>query len=158
MERKKRCLIAVMVVLGFVLLGHARAQDAAKEKLPPRTQAKMLVESAVGFIGDYGKDKAVEEINNPEGKFIVDEFYVYVYDLKGVVVAHPYRLSLRGKSVIQEKDSRGKLFRKEIIDKAKSQGEGWVEYRYKNPTTKKEKLKAVYFKRAGDWVVCCNAY
>lgn len=153
----KRVLAAGMVLSLVVLCGYVFAEET-REKLSPKAQAKALVESAEEFFLANGKEKTIEEINKPEGKFIVGDFYVFAYDLKGVVIAHPYRRSLIGKNVLNEADSRGKYFRREIIERAKKQGDGWVEYRYKNPTTRKEKLKTTYFKKVDDMVICCGAY
>ena len=38
-----------------------------------------------------------------------------------------------GKNVIESKDSNGKVVVKELIEVAKTKGEGWVEYMYPNP-------------------------
>lgn len=153
----KRVLVAGVILSLVTLCGYVFAEEA-REKLSPKAQAKALVEQAGEFFMVNGKEKTIEEINKPEGQFIIGDFYVFAYDLKGVVIAHPYRRSLIGKSVLNEADSRGKYFRREIIERAKKQGDGWVEYRYKNPTTRKEKLKTTYFKKVDDMVICCGAY
>jgi len=154
----KRVFVAGLILSLVGSSGYVLAQDEAKEKPSPKAQARALVEKAEEFVNANGKEKAIEEIDKPEGQFISGDFYVFAYDLKGVVIAHPYRRSLIGKSVINEKDSRGKFYRREIIERAKKQGDGWVEYRYKNPTTRKEKIKAVYFKKVDDLIICCGAY
>ncbi len=59
---------------------------------------------------------------------------------------------------MEKADSKGKLFRKEIIEKAKSEGSGWVDCFYLNPQTGKEEEKTTYLKKAGDMVICWGAY
>ena len=154
----KRIFVAVLVILLAGTFGHVYGKDTAQEKSSAKAQAKEMVVKAEEFVMANGKEKAIAEFNKPGGQFVKDYFYVFAYDLKGTVIAHPHRPSLVGKNVIKEPDSQGKLFRKEIVEKAKSKGEGWVDYKYLNPTTKKEKSKTTYFKKVDDMIICCGAY
>jgi cytochrome c len=154
----KRIFVAALIILLAGTFGHVYGKDTAGGKLNPKDEAKAIVAKAEEFVKENGKEKAITEINKPEGQFVKGDFYIFVYDLKGTVIAHPFRPSLLGKNVLNESDSRGKLFRKEIVEKAKTKGEGWVEYKYFNPTTKKEKLKTTYFKKVDDMIICCGAY
>ena len=97
-------------------------------------------------------------MSNPQGRFVMGELYVFAYDLNGVLMAHPKNPKLIGQSLIDKTDSKGKLFRKEIIEKAKSEGSGWVDYFYLNPVTKKEEDKTTYLRRVEDLVICCGVY
>jgi cytochrome c len=154
----KRIFIVVLVILLAGTFGHVYGKDTAKDKSSAKTEAKAMVIKAEEFVMANGKEKAIAEFNKPDGQFVKDYFYVFAYDLKGTVIAHPHRPSLLGKNVINETDSKGKLFRKEIVEKAIAEGEGWVEYKYQNPTTKKEKSKTTYFKKVDDMIICCGAY
>lgn len=154
----KRIFVTVLVILLVGTFGYVYGKDTAKEKSSPKAQAKEMVVKAETFVKENGKEKAIAEFNKPDGQFVKDSFYVFVYDLTGTVIAHPLRPSLLGKNMINETDSQGKLFRKEIVEKAKLKGEGWVDYKYFNPTTKKEKSKTTYFKKVGDMIICCGAY
>ena len=154
----KRMFVAVLVMFLAGTFGHVYGEDTATGKISPKAQAKEMVIKAEAFVKENGKEKAIEEFNKPDGQFVKDSFYVFVYDLTGTVIAHPRRPELVGKNVISEPDSKGKLFRKEIVEKAKAKGEGWVDYKYLNPTTKKEKTKTTYFKKVGDMIICCGAY
>jgi cytochrome c len=71
--------------------------------------------------------------------------------------AHP-NPKLIGQNFYNEPDSRGKLFRKEIVDLANSRGSGWVDYTYRNPMTRQEDAKITYFQRVGKLIICCGAY
>ncbi len=138
--------------------GHFLGKDIACAKAGAKAEAKEMVLKAEEFIKANGKEAVIAEINKQDGQFVKDYLYVFAYDLKGKLIADPFRPSLRGKNVMREKDSKGKLFRKEIIDKAKTKGEGWVEYTYMKPGSKKEKSKAIYFKKVDDVIICCSAY
>jgi len=154
----KRIFVTVLVMLLAGIFGYVYGENTAGGKPSPRAEAKAMVIKAEEFVNANGKEKAIAEFNKQDGQFVKDYYYVFVYDLKGTVIAHPFRPSLVGKNVLSEPDSQGKLFRKEIVERAKAKGDGWVEYRYMNPTTKKEKNKATYFKKVDDMIICCNAY
>jgi len=90
--------------------------------------------------------------------FVRSRIQVFAYDLNGVMLAHPKNPKLIGKNLLNEPDSKGKLFRKEISEKAKNEGMGWVDYMYLNPQTGKEESKTTYLKRVGNIILCCGAY
>jgi len=83
---------------------------------------------------------------------------VFAYDMEGVMVAHPKNSKLVGKNLLEVPDVDGKLFRKEIVELAKSKGSGWVDYKYKNPQTGKTEAKTTYLKKVGDLILCCGIY
>jgi len=150
----KKLLIAVVIVVLGLSWAYAQQQQAVDEK----ALAKAMVEKAAAFLNENGKEKTIAEINKPDGQFVQGELYVFAYDLNAVMLAHPKNPKLIGQSLMDKPDSKGKLFRKEIIDKAKSAGSGWVDYFYLNPQTGKEEAKTTYLKKAGDMVICCGAY
>ena len=150
----KRIFVAALVILLTGAFSHVYVQA----QISAKAQAKELVLKAEEFVIANGPEAAIVEINKQDGQFVKDYFHVFAYDLKGKVIADPFRPSLRGKNVLGEKDNKGKFFRKEIIEKAKTKGEGWVDYTYFNPTKKKDKTKTIYFKKVGEMVICCNAY
>lgn len=120
-------------------------------------EAKKMVELAEAYIKANGEAKALQEFNKPNGKFQWRDLYVFAYDLKGVMMAHP-NAKLIGRNLYSEPDSKGKLFRKEIVDLALSRGSGWVDYTYYNPMTRQEEAKITYFQREGNLIVSCGAY
>ncbi len=144
-------ILAFLLVIGlssFAVLSHAADRD----------DAKALVKSAAAYVKYQGKEKALAEISTPKGMFDKGELYVFAYDLQGVMLAHPKNPSLIGQNLINIPDTEGKLFRKEIVEKAKSQGSGWVDYVYLNPETNKQEHKTTYFQKVGDIILCCGVY
>jgi len=123
-----------------------------------RDEAKTLVKRAAAYVKYQGKQKALAEISTPKGMFDKGELYVFAYDLQGVMIAHPKNPALIGQNLYNAPDSEGKLFRKEIVEKAKSQGSGWVDYIYLNPETHREEHKTTYFQKVDDVIVCCGVY
>ena len=143
--------LAFLLAAGFVL-------SAALSYAADRDDAKALVKQAAAYVKYQGKEKALAEISTPKGMFDKGELYVFAYDLQGVMLAHPKNPSLIGQNLINVPDTEGKLFRKEIVEKAKSQGSGWVDYVYLNPETNKQEHKSTYFQKVGDIIVCCGIY
>ena len=123
-----------------------------------KNQAKALVKKAVAYVKYQGKEKAIAEIRKPRGMFDKGELYVFAYDLNGVMLAHPKNPELIGKNLIAVPDNEGKLFRKEIVEKAKTKGSGWVDYVYLNPETNELEHKTTYFQKEGDIIISCGAY
>jgi len=149
----KKTMVALFVI-GFIGLFTFASLSYASEK----DDAKALVKNAVAYVKYQGKEKTIAEINKPKGMFDRGETYVFAYDLQGVMVAHPKNPALIGKNLIDVPDNEGKMFRKEIVEKAKSKGSGWVDYVYLNPETNEVEHKTTYFQRAGDIIICCGVY
>ncbi len=150
MVLKKAAIVAVLFLfaVGFVY---------AQERGTP-SQAKALVEQAVAYVKANGEDQAIKEFNNPKGRFVKGDLYVFAYTPKAVCVANPMFPNVVGQDLYHKGDTKGKLFRKEIVDLANTTGYGWVDYMYMNPVTKTEELKIVYLRKVGNLVVCCGAY
>jgi len=143
--------ISLLIIVGLASLAIlSRAAD--------RDDAKALVKQAAAYVKYQGKEKALAEISTPKGMFDKGELYVFAYDLQGVMLAHPKNPALVGQNLIAVPDSEGKLFRKEIVEKAKSQGSGWVDYVYLNPETHREEHKTTYCQKVNDIIVCCGVY
>jgi len=148
---KKGGITVLAMVLAVFMLGTAFAGTEADE-------AKAMVEKASALIKTEGMEKALAEIGNPKGQFVKGEMYVFAYDLTATMVAHPMNSKLVGKNLMDVPDAEGKLFRKEIIELAKTKGAGWVDYKYKNPTTNQVESKTTYIQKEGDIVLCCGIY
>jgi hypothetical protein len=134
----------------FVCAGLSHAAD--------KDDAKALVKKAAAYVKYQGKGKALVEISKPRGVFDKGETYVFAYDLQGVIIAHPKNPALIGKNMIGIPDSEGKMFRKEIVDMAKSKGSGWVDYMYLNPETNEQEHKTTYLLKVDDIILCCGVY
>jgi signal transduction histidine kinase len=124
----------------------------------PKDEAMGLVQDAAKFLKAEGKEKALQECNKPDGKWIKGEIYVFAYDFQGVIVAHPKNSKLVGKNMLEVPDVDGKLFRKDIVETAKTKGSGWVDYKYKNPESGKIEEKTTYLLKAGDVIFCAGIY
>ena len=149
---KKTYVVSLVLGLIGMLVGAGTSCASGKD------DAKDLVKHAAAYVKYQGKEKAITEISKPRGMFDKGELYVFAYDLQGVMVAHPKNPALIGKNLIAVPDSDGKLFRKEIVEKAKSKGSGWVDYIYLNPETNELEHKTTYLQKVGDIILCSGAY
>ncbi len=121
-------------------------------------EAEALVKKAISLIKSEGKEKAFAEINNPKGKFVDRDLYIFVYDINGKCVAHGFNPKMIGKDLLEMKDADGRYFVKERIEIAKTKGKGWQNYKFTNPLTKKIELKTAYIERVDDLIVGCGVY
>ena len=149
----KRTMV-VSIIIGLIGLSVFAFLSCSSGK----NEARNLVQKAVAYVKYQGKEKAIAEISKPRGMFDKGELYVFAYDLNGILLAHPKNPELIGKNLIAVPDSEGKLFRKEIVEKAKNKGSGWVDYVYLNPETKELEHKTTYFQEEGGIIICCGAY
>ena len=123
-------------------------------------EAKALVEEAAAYYKKAGRDKALADFNDKQGKFIKKDLYIFSIDLDGNTLAHGDNPKLVGKNLLEVKDLNGVFFFKEFIKMAKTgEGKGWVNYQWPHPDTKKPRDKASYIVRVEDKVLLgCGAY
>ncbi len=125
---------------------------------PTKQDAQALVEKAAEFAAQSGKDQLITEVNKKDGPFNQGELYVFVYDLKGTLIADPVNQSMLGQNNIAKPDAEGKLFRKAIVEVATQQGSGWVDYKYANPVSGKIEPKTSFVKKQGDVIIIAGVY
>jgi cytochrome c len=104
------------------------AQDTATKE-----EMVAFVKEAVAYAKTNGKEKALAEFSNPKGSFFRGQLYLYAYDYNGTTIAHPVNPEKIGVNRLEEKDADGKFFIRELMD-ASTDGTGFVEYTYINPT------------------------
>ncbi len=121
-------------------------------------EARRWVDEGITFYRATGKEIALVEFSNPNGRFIKGEQYLYVLDINGTMLAHPVNEKYVGKDFYRVQDSDGKNFVKEIVDTANDKGFGWVDYRWFDPETKKEQPKTVYFEKVNGMIFCSGVY
>ena len=72
-----------------------------------RTDLYDLVNRAVLFAQENGKEKALAEINDPEGRFVQGDLFVWAEDFDGTVLADPYWKEGIGKNWMNTTDPYG---------------------------------------------------
>ncbi|MDO8449766.1 MAG: cache domain-containing protein [Rhodoferax sp.] len=120
----------------------AMAQDHGN-----KDEAKALATAALAHIKKVGNDQAFKDFTSDKANWTKKDLYVFSIDNKGAVLAHGANEKLIGKVLIDLKDQNGKQFMRELVDVAMTKGEGWVDYDWANPTTKKVEGKSTFVKR-----------
>ena len=127
-------------------------------KVEGRDTAVALVKRAITHIGAVGLQKACDDFDDPNGGFIFDQFYLSIMDLHGVRLANGMEPWKRGETILDVLDVDGKPWVRDTITRAGDKGFGWVQYKWKNPTTEKIELKLTYFEVIQDTIVNCGIY
>ena len=151
----------MIVLVCFMLF--ACSAFAASEA-PTENDAKGLVKQAVAYAKENGKEKFFNEVRNKTGRFHYQEgtkkgLYVFVYDEKGVVLAHGVRLELTGRNRWNDKDPDGKYWIREWTDLVHKSGSGWINYKEFNPAEKNNIMNKSSFVELYDgMVIGCGIY
>jgi cytochrome c len=125
----------------FTALPLAGAMAAA----PSKDEVVAVVKKAVEFYRANGKDKALVEFNKKDGLFAQGEDYVDVHDVSGTCLAHPISPAKVGLNRLDQSDSAGEFYIKDLVAAAKQKPSGWIDYVMKNPTTGKLQDKTAYW-------------
>ncbi len=119
------------------------------------------VDQACALLEKEGK-AAFPKFKGKNSEFIFAGTYIWINDLKGVMVMHPVKAELEGKDQLGWKDSQGKLIFVEFNKTAKEKSAGWVDYWWPKPGESKPSHKISYVKLCKidgeDMVVGCGIY
>jgi signal transduction histidine kinase len=142
-------------VLCLSVAGFAFAQPKATQK-----EAIALTDKAAAYLKANGEAKAFAEFNKKDGQFtdLSKDLYVFVFDLTGKCLSHGTNPALIGRDMSTMKDSDGKFFIQEFVTVAKTKGNGWVDYNWSNPTTKKILPKSSYVLKVDNVLIGCGIY
>lgn len=110
-----------------------------------RADAQGLAGNALAHIKKVGAEQAVKDFNGA-AEWKTKGINLNVVDMKGVVLASSLNERLIGKNTYESKDPNGKEFVKEFIATAQK-GEGWVDYVFMNPETKKLEERSMFVRK-----------
>jgi len=149
-------------MLSLCLVLFAVCAFAAGE--PTKDDAKAFVKEAVSFAKSHSKESFFNEVRTPNGKFHFKEgtkkgLYIFVYDEKGVVLAHGVRLELTGKNRWDDKDPTGKHWIRDWTELVHKSGSGWIDYKEFNPADKNKTMnKSSFVELHNGMVIGCGIY
>jgi signal transduction histidine kinase len=142
--------------LTLALTGAATAQDA--QKRGTADEAVAMVRKAGEYLQKNGKDKAIAAFNDQKGEFVQGDLYVFMFDQKGVALAHGNNAKMINKELM-ELNAGGVFPVKEFLKIGNSPaGKGWVKYMWPNAVTKKLEEKNTYVEKAGEYVIGVGVY
>ena len=126
-------------LLALVVAGAAWANGAT------RAEAQAQVAAAVAYAKKVGTEQATKDINTgPEWKS--KGMNVILNNVNGLVLASSLNERLVGKNTLEMKDPSGKAFVKEMVAAAEK-GEGWIDYQFINPESKKLEERAMFVRK-----------
>ena len=132
---------ALCVALSVCLLPVAAlAQDRGTKE-----EAKAMMEAALAHVKKVGAEQAFKDFSTDKATWTKKDLYPFAEDFTGKMLAHGANDKLIGRDMTNMKDSTGKLFNQEMVAVAKK-GEGWVDYEWVDPLTKKIAGKSAYIK------------
>jgi len=147
--------IAAMLAVLFLLVTSSILLAAEKGT---KAEAQAMVKKAIVFYKANGKDKALAVFSDPKGQFVDRDLYIFVYDLNGKCVAHGFNQKMIGKDLLEMTDSEGKAYVKERVTIAKTKGNGWQDYMFTDPISKKLEHKTAYIEKVDDIIIGCGVY
>lgn len=124
-----------------------------------RPKAEAMVKEGVAFLKANGKEAFIAEVQKGTGRFHIKpggSLYLFVYDTKGITLAHGATPGAAGANRWAMKDPDGKMLIQEIIQIGQRKGGGWVDYKWPSPTTGKIENKSSYCLAEGDIVLGCG--
>lgn len=144
----------IFVALSFFVAGSVFAAGP----LATKDECVSKVEEVAKIAKDKGPDAAIKAVMADKSPFVWKDSYVFIVDEDGVTVAHPANKALVGKSLMHLKDVDGKLFMQEFVNLGKTQGKGWVEYKWPKPEAKEPSKKASYVVKQGKLIIGAGVY
>jgi len=148
-------LLTATVFVMQLALAKEESMGLANEPLitsSNKTQLVSFVESAVAYAQENGKDKALDEFCNKTGSFVRRDLYIYAYDFNGTNIAHPFKPDWIGKNKLNETDSNGVPYIRNLINVAK-EGKGFTYFIFPNPAHgNRDEFKIGYVMKVdGNW-------
>ncbi len=131
-------ILALFLAAALVLVPMAAMAGGAKE-------VKAKTQQAAKYLSGKGQ-AGLAEFSDTSSKWAQTP-YIFVYDLKGTIIAHGANAKLVGKNLMGLKDVKGNMFAAEFVAVAKENGRGWVEYWWPKKGSKVPTQKVSYIVR-----------
>lgn len=159
MKSLRTGLIAA-ALLGGLIVHPAWAEKPRHQNIGERSEAKRaqaLLDKAVAYYKEKG-DAALAEFT-AGGDFVDGEYYIFVVSTAGKMLASGGSSALLiGQDVNRLRDASGKMFMRELLDVAKTQGAGVVEYQWLNQKTARVEPKTTLYRKVGDVIIAAGYY
>ena len=121
--------------------------------------ARKLLNAASVEVKKFGMAKAAASFNDTKGSFVRDDLYVFAVNLQsGKFEAHGMNPKWAGTDATDLHDVEGKPLMKEMLDLAKTKGEGTVDYVWRNPVTNAVEKKRTFIRRENGSLIGVGFY
>ncbi len=152
--KKPYLLSSIMIILCFAATAVA-GPSATKDECVVRCH------EAASMVTAKGIEEAAKIIGNPQGPFVWKDSYVFLMNLDGKMIAHPFQPELTKKDhVLLYTDPTDKALFVHFVNLAKNVGHGWVEYMWPKPgkSTPSKKITYIYRVPDTDYFVGAGVY
>lgn len=156
MTRAIAGLLGVVMAMGLSSATAAYAADQCAYANPG--DARALAERAAAHLDAVGPNRAFPEFMDPQGDFVDRDLYVFVIDFRGVLMASGGFPDSIGSMVVDARDRNGRPYIREMLQLAREQEQGWIEYEMVHPCTGEMTPKISYVKRVGPVIVGVGAF
>ena len=159
------------VVLGLLAVGifslYVLRDNLMEDR---RLKTRNVVESVLGVVDYFHKQQQAGKLSEEEAKHLAMDSlrnvrydgkeYFWVQDRNLVMLMHPIKPEMEGKSQAALKDPNGKLFFQEMENVVKASGKGFVDYLWPKPGFEQPAPKISYVAEfpAWGWVVGSGIY
>lgn len=121
--------------------------------------ARNLLNAASAEVKKLGIAKAAASFNDTRGSFVRDDLYVFAVNLQsGKFEAHGMNPTWVGADATDLHDVEGKPLIKEMLELAKTKGEGTVDYVWRNPVTNAVEKKRTFIRRENGSLIGVGFY
>lgn len=121
--------------------------------------ARKLLDNASAQIKKQGMAKALASFNDPHGSFVHDDLYVFAINLAtGKFEAHGMNPKWAGINAKGLHDVEGHPMINEMLELAKTKGEGTVDYVWRNPVTNTVEKKRTFIRKENGSLIGVGFY
>lgn len=158
LSSRLQALCMVFLLFALALPSHAAdAPPAPVIKTELETRAERLLDVATRHVEQKGE--AGTRDFGRQSEFVDRDLYAYALRVDGLFLASGGSSAvLVGENVLDQTDSDGKPFFREMIETALRDGHGRVEYRWYNPADSRGEPKLTLFRKVGDIIVAVGFY
>ena len=154
---------AVAAVDPAALAAETEAYAASTEGQPLSPELIVQkVNEACELFKKEGAEAGLRALQGKGSKFVFSGTYIWVHDMDCVMVMHPIKYKMNGKSLVDYNDNNGKFFFVEMNNVVRDHGQGWVDYMWPKPGEKDVSQKVSFVKGVEvggkTYVLGCGVY
>lgn len=115
-----------------------------------RMERAFVVDAVTGAVAEIERrgTGAFPLFRDPTGPYMAKDAYIFVIDMNGVELVNPAFPNLEGRSLLDLKDTQGKLLVRDMLAVVRASGSGWVDYMWPKPGENVSTRKSTFVTRA----------